>query len=122
VIETISRGVNHYRRGRQTAEYLFNLGATMTKLEKLAATRGFKEIPEYMWWFNVDARMGFSHDAARDADEKWFTEQLSAKVNPGDFIFYFSRLPKDSESCEAMLARFGLSDLNAVIRLIKQAR
>ena len=29
----------------------------MTKLEKLLATRGFKEIPEYMWWFNIDARM-----------------------------------------------------------------
>ncbi len=55
----------------------------MTKLENLLATRGFKEIPEYMWWFNIDARMGFSHDAARDADERWFTEQLSANVNAG---------------------------------------
>ena len=94
----------------------------MTKLENLLATSGFKEIPEYMWWFNIDARMGFSHDAARDADEKWFAQQLSAKVNPGDFIFYFSRPPKQSEFCDEMLARFGLSDLTAVIRLIRPAR
>ena len=40
----------------------------MTKLEKSAAARGFKEIAEYSWWFNVDARMGFSRDSARDAD------------------------------------------------------
>jgi hypothetical protein len=93
----------------------------MTNLEKLA-TAGFKEIPEFRWWFDLDVCMGFSHDAARDADEKWFAQQLSAKVSTGDFIFYFSRPPKDSEFCEGMLARFGLSDLNAVIRLIRPAR
>jgi hypothetical protein len=92
----------------------------MTNLEKLA-TAGFKEIPEYRWWFDLDLRMGFSHDAARDADEKWFAQQLSAKVNAGDFIFYFSRPPKGGEFCESMLARFGLSNLTAVIRLIRPA-
>jgi hypothetical protein len=103
----------------------FQYGATMTKLEKLLATRGFKEIPEYMWWFNIDARMGFSHDAARDADEKWFTEQLSARVNSSEFIFYFSRPPDHPDHgkfCKEMLARFGLSELTVVIRLIKPAR
>jgi hypothetical protein len=92
--------------------------------ERLLDDLGFKNtlsIGGLDWRWNRLKRMAFSHQAMRDADEKWFAETVKSTLPEGIFAFYFVTPPKD-DFCSRMLSIFGMQELYGEIRLVKLKR
>ena len=83
--------------------------ALVSNLDKLKAS-GFVKMPSRGMWVNRKLRMAFSYEAVEDIKPAWLDAHLAEDVYEHDFVFFFSKVPENTQVCNEILKELGVRD------------